>query len=183
MKKSAFLILLFLSCSVVAQKYYTKTGLTEFKASVEAFEPVEAKNNSTSAVLNIENGDIASLLFVKAFTFRVALMQEHFNENYMESDQFPSATFTGSLLGIEDIDLRKDGSHNVTVKGDIEIHGVKRPMETTAVLEVKNGKLFAKTDFKVKTADHEIKIPKIVVKNIAEVIDVKLSFEFDLLDS
>ena len=98
MKKIALILFLLISFSTFAQKYFTKTGNTQFKASVEAFEPVEATNNSTTAIININSGEIASLLFIKAFNFRVALMQEHFNENYMDSSTFPKATFKGSDL-------------------------------------------------------------------------------------
>ena len=97
MKKVAITLFLLVSFSTFAQKYYTKTGNTQFKASVEAFEPVEATNKSTTAIININSGEIASLLFVKAFNFRVALMQEHFNENYMDSGTFPKAIFKGLI--------------------------------------------------------------------------------------
>ena len=98
MKYLLCLLLLVSVSSLQAQKYITKTGNTSFKASVETFEPVEATNESTTAVLNSENGEIAALLFIKAFQFKVALMQEHFNENYMDSYQFPKATFKGKLV-------------------------------------------------------------------------------------
>ena len=97
MKKVALVLFLLISFSTFAQKYYTKTGNTQFKASVEAFEPVAATNNSTTAIINVTSGEIASLLFIKAFNFRVALMQEHFNENYMDSSTFPKATFKGLI--------------------------------------------------------------------------------------
>jgi len=97
MKKIALILFLLISFSTFAQKYFTKTGNTQFKASVQAFEPVEATNNSTTAIININSGEIASLLFVKAFNFRVALMQEHFNENYMDSGTFPKAIFKGLI--------------------------------------------------------------------------------------
>ncbi|MFY0631802.1 MAG: YceI family protein [Flavobacteriaceae bacterium] len=176
MKKSAFLILLFLSCSVVAQKYYTKTGLTEFKASVEAFEPVEAKNNSTSAVLNIENGDIASLLFVKAFNFRVALMQEHFNENYMDSNKFPKATFRGKVEGFNFAEI--SDSKKYTLKGTLTVRGVKKDIETIGTFTKQGDKLKLQATFGVKPIDFGIKIPKIVRNKIAGTINITLDYEF-----
>ncbi len=175
MKKSAFLILLFLSCSVVAQKYYTKTGLTEFKASVEAFEPVEAKNNSTSVVLNTQTGDIASLLFVKAFSFRVALMQEHFNENYMDSNKFPKATFRGKIEGFNFAEI--SDSKEYTIKGTLTVRGVKKDIETVGTFAKNGGKLTLKASFGVKPEDFDIKIPKIVSKKIAGTINVILDYE------
>ena len=176
MKKSAFLILLFLSCSVVAQKYYTKTGLTEFKASVEAFEPVEAKNNSTSAVLNTENGALASLLFVKAFNFRVALMQEHFNENYMDSNKFPKATFRGNVEGFNLSEI--SGTKKYTIKGTLTVRGVKKEIETVGTFTKQGDKLRLQATFGVKPEDFKIKIPKIVSKKIAGTINITLDYEF-----
>jgi hypothetical protein len=176
MKKTFFLLLLFLSFSVVAQKYYTKTGITEFKASVQAFEPVEAKNNSTSAVLNTETGDIASLLFVKAFNFRVALMQEHFNENYMESNKFPKATFRGKVEGFNLSEI--SGSKEYTIKGTLTVRGVKKDVETIATFTKQGDKLKLQATFGVKPEDFKIKIPKIVSKKIAGTINITLDYEF-----
>jgi len=176
MKKLLPLVFLFLSASIFAQKYYTKTGRTEFKASVEAFEPVGAINNSTSAIINIKTGDIASLLFVKAFNFRVALMQEHFNENYMESNKFPKATFRGKIEGF---DLSKiSASKEYTLKGTLTVRGVKKEIETIATFTKQGDKLLMKASFGVKPEDFDIKIPKIVSKKIAGTINISLDYEF-----
>lgn len=175
MKKSLIITLFFLSASMFAQKYYTKTGFTEFKASVEAFEPVEAKNNSTSVVLNTETGDIASLLFVKAFNFRVALMQEHFNENYMDSNKFPKATFKGKIEGFNLAEI--SDSKEYTLKGTLTVRGVKKDIETIATFTKQGDKLKLKASFGVKPEDFEIKIPKIVSKKIAGTINVTLDYE------
>jgi len=136
MKKVAITLFLLVSFSTFAQKYYTKTGNTQFKASVEAFEPVEATNNSTTAIININSGEIASLLFVKAFNFRVALMQEHFNENYMDSGTFPKATFKGL---ISDFDLSKISSTEtkLLLKGILTVRGVEKEIETLATFSKK----------------------------------------------
>ena len=105
MKKILIMCMFLTVGTVAAQKYYTKTGKTDFKASVAAFEPVEAKSNSTTAVLKVDSGEFAALLFIKSFHFKVALMEEHFNENYMDSDKFPKATFKGKLEGFNMSDL------------------------------------------------------------------------------
>ncbi len=97
MKKIITFCFLLVSISVFSQKYFTRSGNTNFKASVEAFEVVEAKNNSTTVILKTDTGDIAAQLFINAFQFKVALMQEHFNENYMGSDKYPKAIFRGKI--------------------------------------------------------------------------------------
>ena len=175
MKKSAIILLLLMSVSVFSQKLYTKTGLTEFKASVEAFEPVEAKNNSTTVLLNTENGDIAALLFVKAFSFRVALMQEHFNENYMDSNKFPKATFKGKIKGFNMSEISE--SKEYPISGTLTVRGVDKKIETTGKFAKKGNKLHLVAQFSVKPEDFEIKIPKIVSKKIAGTINVTLDYE------
>ena len=176
MKKSIFILALFLSINAFSQKLYTKTGLTEFKASVQAFEPVEAKNNSTSAVLNAETGDIAALLFVKAFNFRVALMQEHFNENYMDSNKYPKATFKGKVEGFE-LD-KVDINTEYPIKGTLTVRGVKKEINTTGTFTKSGDHVYLKASFSVKPGDFDIKIPSIVRKKIAGTINVILDYEF-----
>ena len=97
MKKAVFFLFLFVTISGHSQTYITRTGNTDFKAPVKAFEPVEATNNSTTVILKTTTGDLAAQLFMTAFQFKVALMQEHFNENYMNSNKYPKAMFRGKL--------------------------------------------------------------------------------------
>ena len=177
MKKIALILFLLISFSTFAQKYFTKTGNTQFKASVEAFEPVEATNNSTTAIINVTSGEIASLLFIKAFNFRVALMQEHFNENYMDSGTFPKATFKGL---ISNFDLSKISSteKKLLLKGILTVRGVEKEIETLATFSKKEDKLLMVTSFGVKPEDFNIKIPKIVSNKIAGTINISLVYEF-----
>ncbi len=174
--KNLILFALLLSQVCFAQKYYTKTGLTEFSASVQAFEEVAAKNNSSSAVLKTETGDFAALLFIKGFRFKVALMEEHFNENYMDSDQFPKATFKGKLLGFNNNNL-SDTSTEVPLEGVLTVRGVEKDIKTIAQLSKKDDKLILKTTFKVTPGDFNIKIPSIVRKKIAEEIIITAHYE------
>jgi polyisoprenoid-binding protein YceI len=177
MKKIALILFLLISFSTFAQKYFTKTGNTQFKASVEAFEPVEATNNSTTAIINVTSGEIASLLFVKAFNFRVALMQEHFNENYMDSSTFPKATFKGLIsdFNLSDISSAKK---KYLLKGTLTVRGVEKEIETLATFSKKEDKLLMVTSFGVKPEDFNIKIPKIVSSKIAGTINISLAYEF-----
>ena len=168
--KRAELIIIILFTSIVcnAQKYYTRSGVTEFKASEKAFEPVEAINNSTTAIFKINTGEVVSQVFISSFEFKNALMQEHFNENYMESEKYPYATFKGKLS--------HDGD-SVVAEGVFQVHGVTKPRKIKGVL-IKGEKLILKGSFMVITKEHKIKIPKLLVKNIAEEIKVDIYCEF-----
>ncbi|CAI8412058.1 MAG: Uncharacterised protein [Flavobacterium sp. SCGC AAA160-P02] len=175
MKKTFFLLLLFISIPIFGQKYRTRTGVTQFKASVDTFEPIEAKNNSTSAMVNLKTGDFVCLLFVKAFNFRVGLMQEHFNENYMDSDKFPKATFKGNIKNFNFSEL-SDTQKKYTIKGTLTIRGIKKEIETTARLSKKGNKLMMYASFEVQPKDFKIKIPKIVSYKIAKRINISLDY-------
>ena len=177
MKKVVLFLLLMISFSTFAQKYFTKTGNTQFKASVEAFEPVEAINNSTTAIINVTSGEIASLLFVKAFNFRVALMQEHFNENYMDSGTFPKATFKGSISDFNFSNI-SSAKKKYPLKGTLTVRGVEKEIETFATFSKKEEKLLMEASFGVQPEDFNIKIPRIVSDKIAGIINISLVYEF-----
>lgn len=164
------------ACQVaLSQTYFTRTGFTEFKASVEAFEPVEAKNNSTTAILKTQTGDIAAQLFINAFKFRVALMQEHFNENYMDSDKFPKAVFRGKLDNFDMSSL--SGEKEFDLSGTLTIKGVKKEINTKAMVKKDGEKIVLSSTFSVQPQDFDIKIPSIVRKKIADKINITLNYE------
>ena len=104
-------------------------------------------------------------------------MQEHFNENYLESDKYPSAEFKGNIKGT--VDPSKDGTYPVKVQGDLTIHGVTKNYKVDGVFSVEHGILSAKSTFKVKLADHDIKIPSIVITHIAEIVDVTVAVNYN----
>lgn len=171
-------IFLLIAQVTFAQKFFTRTGQTGFKASVAAFEPVQALNKSTSAILN-DKGEIASQLFISAFKFRVALMQEHFNENFMDSDTYPKANFKGK---IENFDFKKlsNQAQKVTLSGMLTIRGIAKNITTEATIS-KNGttiKLIA--SFKITPQDFEIKIPSVIRRKIAR--DVTIDIHYDLVE-
>lgn len=176
MKKTIAILICLITCQVaLSQTYFTRTGFTEFKASVEAFEPVEAKNNSTTAILKTQSGDIAAQLFVNAFKFRVALMQEHFNENYMDSDKFPKAVFRGKL---KDFDFGAiSGEQEYDLSGTLTVRGVKKEINTKAKIKKEGDKLILSTYFSVEPQEFDIKIPNIVKKKIADKINVTINYE------
>ena len=178
MKKILILLLTVTTSIVSAQKYFTKTGLTEFKASVEAFETVEAENKSTTAVLNSANGQFATLIFVKAFHFKVALMEEHFNENYMDSDEFPKATFKGNIEGYNHSELNNEEKEYI-ISGVLTIKGVSKDIKTKATLCSLNNVISIKTAFSNKPQDFKIKIPGIIREKIAKKINIHLNYQLN----
>jgi polyisoprenoid-binding protein YceI len=176
MKKTIILMLMIWSVSVSAQKYYTKTGHTSFKASVGSFEPVAADNKSTTAILDGSTGEVAALVFIKAFDFDIALMQEHFNENYMDSDQYPKASFKGAILNFHELNPGKSVS-NCKIKGMLNIRGIVKEIETDGKIELLNNIYKVSAIFIVKPEEFGIKVPKIIRKKIAETVTITLNYE------
>lgn len=176
MNKTLLFAMLFSVQGLMAQKYITRSGSTIFKASVEAFESIEAINESSSAILN-DNGDFAALLLIKGFHFKIALMQEHFNENYMDSDEFPKATFKGKLIGfsIEDIHKRE----HFPLEGMLTIKGKNKEIKTKAIVSTQNNKIRIKASFNVNPQNFNINIPNIVRKKIAKEISISINYEFE----
>lgn len=162
----------FASC----QKYFTKTGKTAFKASVDTFEPIEAENNSTTAILNTSSGEVAALIFVRAFRFKVALMEEHFNENYMDSDNYPKASFKGQ---IKDFDLNAlgDQEKSYVLSGTLTIRGQNQNIETSADMKMVNDQIVVSATFDVQPEKFNIEIPEIVREKIAKNIRIDLNYE------
>jgi hypothetical protein len=167
-------LLLFASMQVFAQQV---TSLVSKETSISFFshaplEDIEAKSNLGASAMNIKTGDIIFRVKNTSFQFDKKLMQEHFNENYMESDKYPLAEFKGKIEGAEK--LTKDGRYTLNVSGTLLIHGVTKPYTTAALFDVKDRIIKATANFQVRLADHKITIPSIVGKKIAEVVKVKV---------
>jgi len=176
MKINLLIPILFLGISIIAQeKMVTKNGIISFEASVTAFEEVKAKNTGVSCVLNTKTGEIASLALMKGFKFKIALMEEHFNENYIESVKYPKATFKGK---IENFDISKviNTVQNYTLKGKLELHGKTKDIFVIAKIRKTNDGLEISSDFAVNNSDFAIEIPSIVGKKISEKVNVSLDF-------
>jgi hypothetical protein len=177
MKKIIVLLLLFVGIiPVSAQKYITKTGSLKFEASVASFEEVAAENKNTSAILESTTGEIAVLTLIKGFRFKIALMEEHFNENYIESDKFPKATFKGK---IEDFDVAKlsSAAGMFKISGDLTLHGKTKKVTTNAKISKSGDKITVTGNFEAKPEDFDIEIPKLVSKKVAD----KVKITFNLL--
>lgn len=177
MKKLIYL-LAFISISVCAQtKYLTKTGTVNFEASVPSVEEVKAVNKSTTAILNTDNGEFAALILVKGFRFKNALMEEHFNENYAESDKHPKATFKGKIMDFSVDNINSKSTFKI--EGILSFHGKTKQIDNVEINITKTDAIISITgDFKVLVSDFDIKIPKIVRDKVAE--EVGIFFEFNL---
>ena len=173
MKKIFNLIIMavILSMSVTGQNYITKTGHIKFYSETP-IESIEAHNHAVNSALNPQNGDFVFKVLIKSFQFEKALMQEHFNENYMESDQFPNSTFKGKVVNIADVDFGNGGIYDVVVKGDLSIHGVTREVEEKGTFKVEGGKIHGNSVFSVLLEDYDIKVPGTVRKQISESIEI-----------
>ena len=160
-----------------AQKYLTKNGHIKFYSETP-LETIEAMNQQVNSALDAETGDFVFKVLMKSFVFEKALMQEHFNENYVESDKFPNATFQGKVINVSAIDFKKDGVYDATVEGELTIHGITQKINEKGTFTVKPGdKIHGNSKFLIKPADYKIKIPSTVVKNIAETIEVTIDVE------
>ena len=160
---------------VQAQVWKTDSSYIKF-FSEAPLENIEAENTKARGAINTEKNMIAISVPITGFKFEKELMEEHFNENYLESEKFPKGTFQGNFS--EKINWKKDGTYPATAKGSLTIHGVKRETTLEGTITIKGGQILVNTKFKVRLEDHEIDIPQIVFQNIAEVIDVTCYFSF-----
>ena len=165
---SAFLLTGFFS---KAQIFMGKTCEISF-FSDGPIEDITAKNTTAKPILNTNTNDIAVKITIKGFVFEKALMQEHFNEKYMESDKYPYSTFTGKIQ--DTIDYKKDGSYKVIVKGKLTMHGVEQERTIPGTLTVKGGEISFESKFMVALKDHKIEIPTLVAQNLAEIVEVTI---------
>ena len=171
------LILIFNSLEINSQQLYTSDGTTTFDGSKESFEPIKAINNSSASIIDDE-GNIAALIYIKDFEFRLGLMQEHFNENYMFSDKYPKSTFQGYIENFNYYKLENNFT-NFKILGKIEIKGVKKDISTLAKIKKTDTGIYMKASFNVKLTDFNIKVPKLVFKKIDENIDINLSYNYE----
>ncbi|RMG87196.1 MAG: YceI family protein [Bacteroidetes bacterium] len=181
MKPTLGILLLFLSSVNVlfAQKYFTREGTILF-SSHAPLETIEARNSNAISIMDIETGRIEFSVLIKAFQFEKALMQAHFNENYMESDRFPKALFKGQIQNLSDLDLSRDGTYRAQINGELTIRDVTRPIKTEAVFTVQNGNISGQSEFSILVADYGIKIPKIVRDNVAKEVKINVRAPYRL---
>ena len=167
-----FLTILFFTSflAVSAQeKFLTKTGDIVF-FSETIVEDIKAENNKVLSIIDTSNGDMGISMLMDQFEFPKKLMQEHFNENYIESEKYPKSTFKGTITDF--LKIPENVATKTQVKGTMTIHGVSREVVIPSTITKKEGEIVMDGKFIIKLEDYKIKIPKIVIKNIAEEIEV-----------
>jgi hypothetical protein len=173
MKKMSSLLVMILACGTLfSQIYIAKTSEISF-FSASPLEDIQAVNKATKPIINTATNDVQMKISISAFQFEKPLMQEHFNENYMESEKFPNAVFKGKIN--EKIDWTKDGEHKVTVTGKMNIHGIEKERTIDGLVKIKGQEIIISSKFMIHIADHGIKVPSLYVQNIAEDVEVKLN--------
>jgi hypothetical protein len=174
MKKLLIIIAAVSGFTLNAQIYQGKDGGTTVTFfSKSPLEDIEAVNKPNVVIFNSTTGDFQTKITMTGFKFKSALMQEHFNENYVESEKFPYAIFRGKIN--EKLDLTKDGEYKVTVNGTMDLHGVKKDVVVNGTVTRKGNDILVNSGFKLAIADYNIKVPSLYVQNIAEVVDVTIN--------
>jgi polyisoprenoid-binding protein YceI len=171
MKKLIFTIGLMTmgTTALFAQKYFTRTAKISFDATAKGSpEDIQAVNNEVANIVDMKTGDMVFQVLIKSFKFERALMQEHFNENYMESDKFPKAEFKGMIGNIAAIDLKEDKTYDVKVEGKLTMHGVTNTVSVPGTLIVKDGAITMKAKFVAALADYKISLPGVVADKVGK---------------
>ncbi len=165
----------FLTNSCFAQaRLYTKAGNISF-FSKTAIENIQAYNNKVLSVWEIASGKIEFAVLMKGFEFEKALMQEHFNEDYVESDKYPKATFKGIVENSNTISFSSDKAYTVKVNGALTLHGITKQISILATIKVNKGAVSASSNFSLLLSDYNIKIPSLVADNINKKIDITIN--------
>jgi len=179
------ILLLAVSCLLFtanAQKYMTKNGFVGFFGHTP-MEDIKADNNQVASVLDVSTGEMVFQVLIKSFHFDRALMEEHFNENYMESDKIPKSTFKGKITNLSSVDFKKNGTYEVIVEGDLTLHDVTNKITAKGNLEVLSGGINANSKFNIVPEDYKINIPGIVREKIAKSLEVTVTMKYAPLPS
>jgi len=178
MKHIAILFFLLIAgYSANAQKYMTKNGFIGFYSHTP-MEDIKADNNQVAGVLDAGTGEMVFQVLIKSFHFERALMQEHFNENYMESEKYPKATFKGKITDLSAVNFSKNGTYAVTVDGDLTIHNVTNKISIKGTIEVITGGINASSKFNIVPEDYKIEIPSVVREKISKNLEVTISMKY-----
>ena len=178
-KVIAMAMLVLSAAAVHAQgKLFTRNGKINFFSKTTA-ENIDANNNEVFSIIDPQKNEVAFQVLNTGFKFEKALMQEHFNENYIESSKFPKATFQGTITDPSLVDFNKDGNYNVTVTGSLLMHGVTNKVTIPATIHIADKKVSAESKFSVKLADYNIKIPSVVANQISESVAVSVNCQYE----
>src|SRR5664279_4179353 len=177
--KRLFLFLFFLNIvlAINAQKYMTKNGYIGFYSHTP-MEDIKGDNNQVVGAIDISTGEMVFQALIKSFHFDRALMEEHFNENYMESDKIPKSMFKGKITNLASVDFTKNGKYEVIVEGDLTIHDVTNKITTKGTIEVVTGGINANSKFNIVPEDYKIVIPGVVRDKFDKSLEVTIAMKY-----
>lgn len=175
---SALALLIFPVIASAQAKYFTREGTISFYSKTPG-EVVAAINKKVTSVIDSETGQIEFSVLMKAFQFEKALMQEHFNENYVESDKYPKAVFKGNIVNKSDVKWAVDGVYPVQITGKMSLHGVTKDLSTEGKLTVIGSKVSGNAEFVILIKDYNIEIPKLVKDKVAESMKVTVDMNYE----
>ena len=170
----SFFIYIFFISNLNAQQFVGKNGKISFYSETP-LENISAVNNNVRAVYDSKKKELVFQLRIEDFIFPIKLMQEHFNENYLESDIYPISNFQGKILS----EKSKNNSDKTKVEGDLMIHGITNLITVEGDLIEKNNSVYISTDFTIRLKDYDIDVPKIVFYKIAQIIDISVEIKLD----
>jgi len=174
---TAILIFSLLTLTGYSQKYMTRNGFIGFYSHTP-IEDIKAVNNQVASVLDITSGDLVFQVIIRSFHFEKALMEEHFNENYMESEKYPNAIFKGKITNISAVNFSKIGTYEATVEGDLTIHNVTNKISTKGTIEIVTGGINATSKFNIVPEDYKITIPWIIRDKINKTLEVTVTMKY-----
>jgi polyisoprenoid-binding protein YceI len=161
-------------------KYFTKSGKITFYSKAP-MEDIEATTKTAAAVLDAASGAVQFSVLMKGFEFRKALMQEHFNENYVESNKYPNGEFKGVIVNNADINYSKPGTYTARVRGKLTMHGVTKDVETNGTVVVEGDGLKTNTVFNIQLSDYNIKRPALVKDKLSNTIQISVDCKLEAL--
>lgn len=164
--------------NLYAQKYKSVTSGIHFYSEAP-MEDIEAVNQDGQSAINLSTGEIVFSIPIKSFIFEKSLMQEHFNENYLESEKYPKATFRGVISGF---DVEKTAWQQAIAQGKMTIHGIEKDFSCEGKIKIENSALKIETKFPIQLKDYKIKIPKVVFYNIAKIVEVTINFDYEKVE-
>lgn len=176
-KLSLILLTLMIFLNLSGQKYMTRNGFIGF-FSHTPMEDIKADNNQVASVLDAGTGEIVFQVLMKSFKFERSLMEEHFNENYVESEKFPKSSFSGKIIEPSTLDLAAKGKYEVVVEGDLTIHGVTKKVSAPGTIEVTADGITATSKFIISPEDYNIEIPGVVRDKIAKELEVSVEMKY-----
>ncbi len=183
MRRSALIFIFsFIAFSANAQKFLTRTGYIGFYSHTP-LEEIKADNNQVASVLDISTGEIVFQVLIKSFHFDRALMETHFNENYMDSEKFPKSSFKGKITDLASVNFKKNGVYNVTVEGDLTIRDITNKVTEKGTLEVVSGGINANSRFNMVPEDYKISIPGVVRDKIAKSFEVTVKMKYEPVEN